>query len=133
MRMKVLSELTDPRVKQFLDDGKILPFIKSLKPEDNIYIRNYNVVALEESEHLNRPARVVLAALPNTMLTQDSCLDCVRKHIGRAIKKMEEVVDGHTTNSLRAQIELEEAEEEAKKEYPEFAEAIRQVRKSLFI
>lgn len=131
--MKTLSTLLDPRVKKFVEDGKIIPFLQSLKPEDNIYIRGYQVVELIEEEHRNRPTRVILNELPSNLRIQDSCLDCVRKHIGRAIKKLEETISGHTNNSLRAQIELEEAEEEAKDKYPELAEAIRNVRKSLFI
>lgn len=131
--MKLISDLEDPRVVKFKEDGRLLDFIKSLKPEDNIYIRNYNIVAIDPIEHMTRPSRVVFSELPPNLQIQDSCLDCVRKHIGRAIKKMEEVLTGHVNNSLRAQIELEEAEEEARKKYPDLADAIRNVRKSLFI
>jgi hypothetical protein len=131
--MKPINKVDDPRAKQFEEDGKIIPFLQSLKPEDNIYIRDFAIVSLPEEEHLTHPVRVQFGQLPPTMLDQDSCLDCVRKHVGRAIKKMEEVIDGNLQNSLRAQIELEEAEEEAKKMYPDLADAIRQVRKSLFV
>lgn len=130
--MKLISDLKDERVVKFKETGDLKEFLTSLKPEDNIYIREYKVVEIDQSEHAKHPPRVVMNNMPPiTFGLRDSCLDCVRKHLAKAYKKIEETIQGHSNNMIWAIAELEEAEEESLEKYPDLSAAIRNVRKSL--
>jgi len=58
----------------------------------------------------------------------DSCMDCVRKHLGQAAALMDEAVLGYPTHRWRAVGHLAEAERESLPEYPGLAVSIREER-----
>lgn len=59
---------------------------------------------------------------------RDSCLMCVRKHIGKAITQLAESNLGYPAHFYLAMGNLSEAEDESIKVYPELATKIREYR-----
>lgn len=72
---------------------------------------------------------------PNTMQSENAfrqaCIDCGRKHLGKARSKMLEARLGYPRHAWYAVAELSEAEDELVQEYPEVAAEIRRARLSL--
>jgi hypothetical protein len=61
---------------------------------------------------------------------RESCIECVCKHIGQAAALMHEVMKGYEFHYVYIVGHLAEAEDEAMKEFPDFAAAIRILRKN---
>ena len=57
-----------------------------------------------------------------------SCLDCCRKHLGKAISQLGEAALGYPDHFWLAMANLSEMEEESLAEYPDFAAMVREIR-----
>lgn len=78
-----------------------------------------------ESEHPMTPDMKKIAE-ENT--NRPSCLDCARKHVGKARVKIIESKLGYPRHAWYACAEMGEAEDELVKTHPELAEAVREQR-----
>lgn len=65
---------------------------------------------------------------PNYGGPRPSCLDCCRKHLGKAISQLGEAELGYPHHFWLAMANLSEMEEESLAEYPDFAAMVREVR-----
>jgi hypothetical protein len=59
---------------------------------------------------------------------RESCLDCARKHVGKARTKVIESKLGYPRHAWYACAEMGEAEDELVKDHPDLAEAVREQR-----
>jgi hypothetical protein len=81
---------------------------------------------VKENLGLSRTPLLTEAAPINEL--RDSCLNCVRKHLGQAAALMDEAKQGYKAHRWLAVGHLGEAASEALKEYPKLADEIREHR-----
>jgi len=92
------------------------------------YLPSSYVIASQETFRAVAQYADQLSDIRNDSIGRPSCLHCVEKHISAALVALSEVEAGYPAHRLLVIGHLHEASEEAREEYPELADLIRQIR-----